>query len=78
MMESLSGSELNMEGQGGVLGNELDNISGDLLNQNQSQPPGSKKNRYHRHTIHQIQEMEAYAYFNFIEFKFNCHITNLN
>ncbi|CAO2838043.1 unnamed protein product [Amaranthus hypochondriacus] len=59
MMESLSGSELNMEGQGGVSGNELDSISGDLLNQNQSQPPGSKKKRYHRHTIRQIQEMEA-------------------
>ncbi|CAO2819664.1 unnamed protein product [Amaranthus hypochondriacus] len=59
-MESMSGSELNMEGHGGLSGNELDSISGDFLNQNQSQPPGtSKKKRYHRHTARQIQEMEA-------------------
>ena len=61
-MESMSGSELNMEGHGGLSGNELDSISGDPLNQNQSQPPGtSKKKRYHRHTARQIQEMEAYV-----------------
>ncbi|XP_010677364.2 homeobox-leucine zipper protein HDG5 isoform X1 [Beta vulgaris subsp. vulgaris] len=60
MMESMSGSELNMEGQGGLSGNELDSLSGDPLNQNQSQPSsGSKKKRYHRHTARQIQEMES-------------------
>lgn len=59
-MESMSGSELNMEGQGGLSGNELDSLSGDPLNQNQSQPSsGSKKKRYHRHTARQIQEMES-------------------
>lgn len=61
MVESLSGSELNMEGQGGLSGNELDSLSGDPLNLSPSQPSqsGSKKKRYHRHTARQIQEMEA-------------------
>lgn len=65
MMESMSGSELNMEGgQNGHSGNELDSLSGggggadgDPLSQNPSQP-GGKKKRYHRHTARQIQEME--------------------
>jgi len=57
MMESMSGSELNIEGQGGLSGTEFDSLGGDLLSNN-PQPP-SKKKRYHRHTAHQIQEMEA-------------------
>uniref|UniRef100_A0A803LTV9 Uncharacterized protein n=1 Tax=Chenopodium quinoa TaxID=63459 RepID=A0A803LTV9_CHEQI len=60
MVESLSGSELNMEGQGGLSGNELESLSEDPLNPNQLQPSQSgKKKRYHRHTARQIQEMEA-------------------
>ncbi|XP_076928766.1 homeobox-leucine zipper protein HDG5-like isoform X1 [Bidens hawaiensis] len=46
-MESGSGSD---QIEGGMSGNEVDT--------NQQQPP-SKKKRYHRHTAHQIQEMEA-------------------
>ncbi|KAI3501570.1 hypothetical protein L1887_29450 [Cichorium endivia] len=45
-MESGSGSEQN---EGGVSGNEQDT----------DQQPPPKKKRYHRHTAHQIQEMEA-------------------
>ncbi|XP_021852084.1 homeobox-leucine zipper protein HDG5 isoform X2 [Spinacia oleracea] len=64
-MESMSGSELNMEGQGGLSGNELDSLSGggggDPLQPQTSQGGGvgGKKKRYHRHTARQIQEMEA-------------------
>lgn len=36
--------------EGGLSGNEQDT----------AQQPPSKKKRYHRHTAHQIQEMEAY------------------
>lgn len=59
MMESMSGSELNIEGQGGLSGTELDSLGGggDFLSNNPQPPP--KKKRYHRHTAHQIQEMEA-------------------
>ncbi|KAL8201229.1 hypothetical protein R6Q57_012568 [Mikania cordata] len=46
-MESGSGSD---QIEGGLSGNELDI--------DQQQPP-TKKKRYHRHTAHQIQEMEA-------------------
>lgn len=66
-MESMSGSELNMEGQGGLSGNELDSLSGggggDPLQPQTSQGGGvgGKKKRYHRHTARQIQEMEAYV-----------------
>ncbi|XP_023736253.1 homeobox-leucine zipper protein HDG5 isoform X2 [Lactuca sativa] len=45
-MESGSGSE---QIEGGVSGNEQDT----------DQQPPAKKKRYHRHTAHQIQEMEA-------------------
>ncbi|KAK9052843.1 hypothetical protein SSX86_029473 [Deinandra increscens subsp. villosa] len=47
-MESGSGSD---QVEGGLSGNELDT--------DQPQPPTKKKKRYHRHTAHQIQEMEA-------------------
>ena len=49
-MESGSGSD---QVEGGLSANEQDI---DL-----QQPPNKKKKRYHRHTSHQIQEMEAYA-----------------
>lgn len=48
-MESGSGSD---QIEGGLSGNEVDT--------DQQQPPNKKKKRYHRHTAHQIQEMEAY------------------
>ncbi|KAI3694336.1 hypothetical protein L1987_77300 [Smallanthus sonchifolius] len=50
-MESGSGSD---QIEGGLSGNELET--------DQQQPPAKKK-RYHRHTAHQIQEMEAYVLF---------------
>ena len=40
--------------EGGLSGNDQD--------ADQQQPP-TKKKRYHRHTAHQIQEMEAYKSF---------------
>lgn len=52
-MESGSGSELQIEGGGGLSGNDQDTAD--------QQPP--KKKRYHRHTARQIQEMEAYEPF---------------
>lgn len=52
-MESGSGSELQIEGGGGLSGNDQDTAD--------QQPP--KKKRYHRHTARQIQEMEAYELF---------------
>lgn len=48
-MDSGSGSD---QIEGGLSGNEQDT---------DPQQPPSKKKRYHRHTAHQIQEMEAYA-----------------
>ncbi|KAH9602143.1 hypothetical protein KSS87_012664 [Heliosperma pusillum] len=63
MLESMSGSELNLEGQGGFSGNELDSLSGGDPSLHQAQPSSSqqpnKKKRYHRHTSRQIQEMES-------------------
>lgn len=47
-MESGSGGSEQIEG--GLSGNEQDTAA---------QQPPSKKKRYHRHTAHQIQEMEA-------------------
>ena len=47
-MESGSGGSEQIEG--GLSGNEQDT----------AQQPPSKKKRYHRHTAHQIQEMESY------------------
>ncbi|KAK1438324.1 hypothetical protein QVD17_04131 [Tagetes erecta] len=47
-MESGSGSD---QIEGGISANEVDT--------DQQQPPNKKKKRYHRHTAHQIQEMEA-------------------
>lgn len=49
-MDSGSGSE-HIEG---MSGNELE-----LPEQQQQQQPPGKKKRYHRHTVRQIQEMEA-------------------
>ncbi|KAK9698990.1 hypothetical protein RND81_08G146100 [Saponaria officinalis] len=60
MFESMSGSELNLEGQGGISGNEFDSLSGgDPSLPPSSSQPANKKKRYHRHTARQIQEMEA-------------------
>ncbi|KAL9230813.1 hypothetical protein vseg_006113 [Gypsophila vaccaria] len=61
LLESMSGSELNLEGQGGVSGNEFDSLSGGdpSLPPSTTQQPGNKKKRYHRHTARQIQEMES-------------------
>ncbi|KAL8141753.1 hypothetical protein V2J09_014785 [Rumex salicifolius] len=68
-MDSLSeGDQLELEVGGGMTSaNELDIINNHFHHQSDQdaslQPPGaaggSKKKRYHRHTAHQIQEMEA-------------------